>query len=452
MRPTIHAAVVLRLSNMLCGSRAPSALLSIVVCTLYSAVGLAADSVENSRDGSAKTETPSGSREELLREFDRWLEQDKKSRRVLGKTAELEALPEGLDRKAAEKAEKALVAAHERMVRKKRAAEMKARRLTLGKYEMPFFYKVFGSKPRAGRSLYISMHGGGGAPKGVNDRQWENQKKLYEPEEGVYLAPRAPSDTWNLWHRSHIDRFYDRLIENLVVFEDVDPDRIYILGYSAGGDGVYQLAPRMADRWAAAAMMAGHPNETQPLGLRNIGFTLHMGGDDGAYNRNKVAKQWKEKLAALRADDPDGYVHDVQIHAGKGHWMDREDRVALPWMAKFRRDPLPQKIVWFQDDVTHERFYWLALPPGSAKKGQHIVATRKGQTLRIERAEKCGRLLIRLSDAMVDLDKEVVIEAASGEVFRGKVSRSLETLKQTLAERGDPRSMFAAEIEVDLTK
>ncbi|MEM7298333.1 MAG: hypothetical protein AAF391_08720 [Bacteroidota bacterium] len=52
------------------------------------------------------------------------------------------------------------------------------------------------------------------------------------------------------------------------------------MGYSAGGDGVYQLAPRMADSLAAAAMMAGHPNDASPLGLRNIGFTLHMGGKD----------------------------------------------------------------------------------------------------------------------------------------------------------------------------
>ena len=41
-----------------------------------------------------------------------------------------------------------------------------------------------------------------------------------------------------------------------------------VVGYSAGGDGVYQLAPRMADSWAAAAMMAGHPNGVSPLSLR----------------------------------------------------------------------------------------------------------------------------------------------------------------------------------------
>ena len=83
---------------------------------------------------------------------------------------------------------------------------------------------------------------GGGAPSAVNDKQWENQKKLYTLDEGIYLAPRAPTDTWNLWHQAHIDPLFDRLISDLVVLEDVNPDRVYLMGYSAGGDGVFQLA------------------------------------------------------------------------------------------------------------------------------------------------------------------------------------------------------------------
>jgi len=30
----------------------------------------------------------------------------------------------------------------------------------------------------------------------------------------------------------------------------------------------------MADYWAGAAMMAGHPNDAQPFGLRNVAFAL----------------------------------------------------------------------------------------------------------------------------------------------------------------------------------
>ena len=70
--------------------------------------------------------------------------------------------------------------------------------------------------------------------------------------------------------RAHIDGLFTRLIEDLVVLEDVNPDRVYIMGYSAGGDGVYQLGPRMADSWAAAAMMGGHPNGVSIFSLRNV--------------------------------------------------------------------------------------------------------------------------------------------------------------------------------------
>src|SRR5690606_8247408 len=107
-------------------------------------------------------------------------------------------------------------------------------------------------------------------------------------------------------------------------------------------DGVYQVAPRMADRFAAASMMAGHPNEASPAGLRNLPFSIHMGANDGAYDRNKKAAEWGERLAALKKDDPAGYEHWVKIYPGKGHWLNREDAAALPWMAKFTRNPLPE--------------------------------------------------------------------------------------------------------------
>ena len=63
---------------------------------------------------------------------------------------------------------------------------------------MPFDYRVFGNKPADGRSLYISMHGGGGTTTEKNDQQWQNQITLYQPTEGVYLAPRASWDEWNM--------------------------------------------------------------------------------------------------------------------------------------------------------------------------------------------------------------------------------------------------------------
>ena len=130
--------------------------------------------------------------------------------------------------------------------------------------EIKFDIKYFGKKSEQGWSLFFSLHGGGGDPKSENDRLWIRHKTLYELENGILFTPRSPSNTWNMWHQSHVDTFFNRIIQNMIAFHDVDPNKIYLMGRSAGGDGVYQLAPRMADRFAAAAMSAGHPNEANP--------------------------------------------------------------------------------------------------------------------------------------------------------------------------------------------
>ena len=338
--------------------------------------------------------------------------------------------------------------AHVERVRKDRSAELKDRVLKLDKLEMPFFIKEYGAKPTAGHSLWISLHGGGGAPKQVNDGQYENQKLLYKLDEGLYLAPRAPTNTWNLWHEGHIDVLFAHLIEGLIAIEGIDPDRVYVLGYSAGGDGVYQIGPRMADRWAAAAMMAGHPNDANPLSLRNVPFALQVGGNDAAYKRNAVAKEWGDKLDALQKDDPKGYEHFVKIHEGKGHWMNLEDKAALPWMAKFSRNPTPEKVVWKQSSTTHDASYWLAVPPGTAKGGTLVTAVRSGQTVDLAAVEGVEKLLVRFDDRTADLEKPVAVTFKNQKLFDGKVDRTIGTLAKTLAAKGDPKLMFDAEVSV----
>ncbi|MCA8962332.1 MAG: polyhydroxyalkanoate depolymerase [Planctomycetes bacterium] len=352
-----------------------------------------------------------------------------------------------LDREEAERATVLLWDDLARHIRDTRADEVKEQRLRLGDREMRFAARTFGDAPPNGRSLFISMHGGGGTTSDVNDQQWLNQQRLYEPAEGIYLAPRAPTDTWDLWHQSHIDAFFDRWISNLIVFENVDPDRVYLMGYSAGGDGVFQLAPRMADRFAAAAMMAGHPNETSPLGLRNLGFTLHMGGRDAAYHRNDVARQWEKKLDELRAADPEGYPHWVEIHEDKGHWMDREDAAAVPWMAQFRRDVTPSRVVWVQDDVTHSRFYWLKVD--APKPRSTVIATCDGQTITIESTD-VDAITLRLRDDLVSLEDPVRVIHEGAVRFEGLAPRTIATIEKTLAEREDPRGAFSAEVSITL--
>jgi poly(3-hydroxybutyrate) depolymerase len=382
-----------------------------------------------------------------IQSLEEWLSVDRGSRKPMH-DSEFSKL--SLSEEDAVRAKELLWKDHAAMIRETRSEEMKSKSISLGGKTMKFDFIVFGEKPKNGRSLFISMHGGGGAPPKVNEGQWRNQMRLYKPKEGIYLCPRAPTDTWNLWHQSHIDPLFDRLIENLTIFEEVNPERVYLMGYSAGGDGVYQLAPRMCDRFAAAAMMAGHPNESTPLGLRNLPFALQVGANDGSYGRNKVAASWGEKLADLRSNDLKGYDHFVKIHEGKGHWMNLEDKVAVPWMAKRTRNRLPKKIVWKQDDVTHGRSYWVALPGAEVKARQLIMVSREGQQFNVDKADGIGTLCILLNDEMIDFAEPVTVKFGGKKVHEGKVSRSITAISRTMIDRGDPGLIFSAILNVKL--
>ena len=225
---------------------------------------------------------------------------------------------------------------HAAMVRATRKGEVEGKRLKIGDKEMPYLVKTFGEKPAGGRSLYISMHGGGGTHKRVNDQQWRNQIRLYQPAEGIYLAPRAPTDKWNLWHQGHIDALFDRLITNLIVFEEVNPDKVYLMGYSAGGDGVYQLAPRMADRFAAAAMMAGHPNETVARSACGICHLLSTSAATIALiSATRSCRSGTKNSASCRRQIRGATsTRRKSTRANRTGW-DLEDKIAVPWMAKY---------------------------------------------------------------------------------------------------------------------
>lgn len=315
--------------------------------------------------------------------------------------------------------------------------------------KMYFGGAVYGVMPEDGRSLYISMHGGGSAPASVNDQQWQNQVNLYQPQEGVYIAPRAPWNDWNMWFKPELDELFGMLIESAVAQWNVNPDKVYLLGYSAGGDGVWRLAPRMADHWAAASMMAGHPGEAAQVNLRNLPYMIWMGEQDAAYNRNRLAAQRGGVLDSLQQKDPDGYIHETHIVAGKGHWMDRADTAAISWMAQYRRNPYPDKIVWRQEEVTKPMFYWLQAPAEELKHGAMVVASYKNNVVTVLECDYSS-LKIYLNDKMVDLDKPVRVEYHGKTLFKGKVKRTLASLIQTLNVRGDIRFMFPASVEVKL--
>lgn len=319
--------------------------------------------------------------------------------------------------------------------------------ITQDSLRMRYDVKVFGQEPADGRSLWISMHGGGNAPTALNDSQWQNQKRLYQPDEGLYVAPRAPWDDWDMWFKPPIDSMFDELIRTMVVFHHVNPNKVYLLGYSAGGDGVWRMAPRMADRWAAASMMAGHPGDVNLLSLRNLPFMIWCGGDDAAYDRNRVDAERGMEMDSLQQADPQGYIHETHILPGKPHWMDLEDKAALPWMARHQRNPYPKTVVWVQGDRGHTHFYWIGVLQEEARKGAEVRVSVKGNTISIE-SDDYTSITLYLNDSIVNLDRPVKVKWGRQTVYRGRLPRTEQNMSSNIEHRGDPVYCFPSQVTV----
>ena len=374
----------------------------------------------------------------------------------------------------------------------KRRKEHQGKAVSYNKKTMRYAYRRVGKKPAGGYPLYIALHGGGGAPARVNDSQWNHMKVYYLKgvKAGLYLAPRGVTNTFNLHWVNESFACYDRIIENMIVFEDVDPNRVYIMGYSAGGDAAYQIPARAADRWAGAAMSAGHPNGVRPDNYASLAFLIQLGERDSAYNRNKVAAEYGVKLNALQAANPEHYEHATYIHAGRSHgfmdhasdgklqrvfadpaeWLkkgkatkiSRVDCNSIRWLDTHVRDPLPRKVIW-DCKTTMDRsggkepgfwptsekgklHYWLGLDRYDKEAplvAERVVAEVDKGSNRITVSEIGNYVRLYLSPAMLDLNKTVTV-VVEGKRVAAKPRVSLKVLVQTLLDRGDPNYVFPA--------
>ena len=347
----------------------------------------------------------------------------------------------------AEKIEKNIYNDFKKEIIVSRSQEMEDQVIKLKDKKIKFDIKHFGEQGEDGWNLFISLHGGGGTTESENNRLWNRHKTLYELEDGILFTPRSPSNTWNMWFQSHVDTFFNRIIQNMIAFHNVDPNKIYIMGRSAGGDGIYQVAPRMADRFAAAAMSAGHPNDSSPLGLRNTAFTIHMGENDSLYNRNDMAVKWGNDLRKLNEEDPEGYRYYIKIYKNKGHWMDNLEASALDWMSDFIRNPYPSKVVWKQGNVLHKRFYWLRNEDPSF--GDLVECNIDDQIITVL-SSSSSKITIQLNDDLVDMDREITVNYLGRQLFKGFVYRDIDIIKRSIREYGDPKSVYYGEIRLTL--
>lgn len=158
---------------------------------------------------------------------------------------------------------------------------------------IPLFYRF--RPPSHGNGdrktpLVVCLHGAG--DRGTDNVQQLGgfvsalcQDEVIEAFPCAILAPQCPVRlSWS----SPVDASTDVLTAVLLMIDDVlqdhriDPDRVYLIGYSMGGFGAWELAARNPERFAAVIPIAGGGDPKLGRDLVNVPIWAVHGLDDDA--------------------------------------------------------------------------------------------------------------------------------------------------------------------------
>ena len=328
--------------------------------------------------------------------------------------------------------------------------DMAANQVRSGDYLSPYIVKTVGTRPPGGWGLVIAMHGGGGAPKELNDSQWHGMATYYNdhPEAGgyKYLALRAPNDTWNGFYDDYVYPLVTRLINEYLVLGDVNPDRIYLIGYSHGGYGAFAIGPKMPDHFASihASAGAGTDGESAVENLRDVPFSVWVGEFDTMYGRLDRTKALTTKLAGMREGHPDTYPMSVDIKAGYQHG-NLPDHDELAVMLPALRNPVPRVVTWLMTDTVIHDFYWLH--SDAPTKTQRLDASIENNAVVVTASPNVTGASVMLDNRLVDFKRPVTL-SVNGKQTTHHLTPHLKTLAETLARRGDPHLAFTAVLPI----
>ncbi len=326
-----------------------------------------------------------------------------------------------------------------------RIREINEKAITCGDVTMKYTMSIMGEEPLEGYPVYIALHGGGGSDTpDLNNSQWSAMQTYYRGsvKEGIYIAPRGVRDTWDTHFNPESYYCYQRLIQNLAIFYNINPDRVYLVGYSAGGDGVYQISARMADYFASANMSAGHPNGVDLTNVKNMPLYLQCGELDTAYDRNKVTEEYgkNENVAGV-------FIHKNKPHNFIDNGTELQkltdgtfaDTNAIRLVSKHVRNPYPEKIEWNLSLKKNDLFYYVET---AATEGT-VTVERDGNRFVIN-----GEVdAIYVNNSFIDVESPIIV-VYNGKEMSFDYKFDKDVVRETYTKRYDKSLTFTMKIDL----
>jgi len=249
--------------------------------------------------------------------------------------------------------------------------------------DQPQPYYIYVPRQHTGRTALpclVYLHG---YSPDLNKLNWElipRELLDYCDRFGYYLvAPFARSNT-DFQGVGELDVIH--VFELLATRYPIDPDRVFLFGYSMGAMGAFTIGAHFPDVWAGIISISGRADyylwkdldrdKVEPykrhlidmefgasmLGnYRNLPVLMYHGGADTLVKLEQ-SRQLHKKLEKLGADCT------LHVLPGEDHWiMNRVllDDAVFKWMAKKRRNAWPAEVDFTTYTIRYRRCYWVTV-------------------------------------------------------------------------------------------
>jgi dienelactone hydrolase/tetratricopeptide (TPR) repeat protein len=240
----------------------------------------------------------------------------------------------------------------------------------------------------------------------------------------------------------------------------VDTDRVFLTGYSMGGDAAWDLGLAHPDFWAGVAPIAGESQRYCSLYWRNakaLPFYVVCGELDGG--------RWGRNAGDLDRYLKNSYNTTVVQYLGRGHEHFSDEQLRLfDWMGRCHRDFFPHEFTCSTMRVWDNFFWWAEIhgqapatvvapgnwpPPRNTHPLEIKGYTRAHNNLTLGTGNARGTT-VWLAPQMVDFQTQIKISVDGHQVNLSKpfVAPSLEIILEDVRTRGDRQHPFWAKVDV----
>jgi predicted esterase len=325
-----------------------------------------------------------------------------------------------------------------------------------------------GDAPQMG--LFIGLHGGGEGAGNKSEAQG-NWSGILGKNKLIGVFPQAIQLVHDAWNTVEGDRFVISLVEMAKRTYDIDPNRVFVGGFSMGGTGSWFHAGRHPETYAAALPFSGvifperDPNKRVLKihhgfvpNIRHVPLYYTAGADDTQCPSDTYVFA-EEMLSKLRAEHPGEYETNFRLIPKLAHaFPPGEPQGSFEWIEKKQRQTFPKTLTWevakdpmpmpADGRLNPQDFYWLRCE--EPVDFQQIDAEIKGQevTIKTKRRSPPHKLTVYLAPELLDVDKEITITVDDFVKFKGTLEPSICAILESISARIDRAMVFTRRVEL----